>query len=66
MGTVEKKNALQIIGAIQGLAFPEYNELAEARQLVDDCLAGQKTIKSKEKYLPPNEWQKNHKEQYVS
>ena len=66
MGTVEKKNALQIIGTIQGLAFPEYNELAEARQLVDDCLAGQKTIKSKEKYLPPNEWQKNHKEQYFA
>lgn len=66
MGTVEKKNALQILGAIQSLAFPEYQELAEARQLVDDCLAGQKTIKSKEKYLPPNEWQKTHTEQYLA
>ena len=46
MHTVEKKDAEEIIATIQGYAFPEYNDLQCARQLVDDCLAGQKTIKS--------------------
>jgi hypothetical protein len=49
---------------IRNFAFPEYAELAECRKVVDDCLAGQKTIKSKEEYLPPNAWQKVHTEQY--
>lgn len=49
---------------IADLAFPDYKDLQEARQLVDDCLAGQNTIKSKEKYLPPNDWQKEHPDQY--
>lgn len=66
MHTVEKKDAQEIIATIQSFAFPEYNDLQDARQLVDDCLAGQKTIKSKCKYLPPNEWQKRHEEQYIS
>ena len=46
-------------------ALPEYQDLLELRQIVDDCLAGQKTIKSKEKYLPPNKWQKAHPEKYT-
>ena len=66
MHTVEKKDAEEIIAMIQGFAFPEYNDLQDARQLVDDCLAGQKTIKSKIKYLPPNEWQDKHRDQYMS
>lgn len=49
---------------IVGFAFPEYNELLECREIVDDCLAGQKTIKEKSKYLPPNSWQREHPEQY--
>lgn len=46
------------------LAFPEYLELLECREIVDDCLAGQRTIKAKQKYLPPTKWQKNHPEKY--
>ena len=37
---------------IADLAFPDYKDLQEARQLVDDCPAGQTTIKSKEKHPP--------------
>lgn len=45
-------------------APPIYTELLELRERVDDCLAGQKTIKSKKKYLPPNKWQLAHPDKY--
>lgn len=54
----------QLEGMIRGFAFSDYAELAECRDIVDDCLAGQKTIKEKLKYLPPNEWQREHYVQY--
>ena len=34
---------------VAGLAFPEYPELLECRDIVDDCLAGQRTIKARGK-----------------
>lgn len=49
---------------VAGLAFPEYPELLECRDIVDDCLAGQRTIKARGKYLPPTKWQKEHPEKY--
>ncbi len=49
---------------IRDFAFPGYNELEECRKTVDDCLAGQRTIKAKEEYLPPNKWQKTHTDEY--
>ncbi len=49
---------------VMAYAFPEYSELLECREIVDDCLAGQKTIKEKTKYLPPTKWQKEHEEKY--
>ena len=48
------------------VAFPGYAKLVECRRIVDDCLAGQKTIKEKEEYLPPSEWQEKHPEAYRS
>lgn len=61
---VKKYSCEQIENMIACLAFPEYRELKECRDVVDDCLAGQHTIKEKTKYLPPNDWQQNHTEQY--
>ena len=63
---VKKLSCDEIESMITGFAFPEYRELTECRNTVDDCLSGQRTIKSKEKYLPPNDWQKIHKDQYES
>ena len=61
---VKKMSCEQIEAMISSHAFPEFNDLQECRNTVDDCLAGQRTIKEKIKYLPPNDWQKVHKEQY--
>ena len=63
---VKKYSCEQIEKMIADLAFPEYRELMECRDIVDDCLAGQRTIKEKSKYLPPNDWQRAHKDQYES
>ena len=49
---------------IEQFAFDGFQELNECRELVDDCLAGQKTIKEKKRCLPPNEWQENHPNEY--
>ena len=49
---------------ISGLAFPGYGDLVELRELVDDCLAGQRTIKERGKYLPPTKWQEKYPEKY--
>lgn len=49
------------------LAFRDYPCLAESRQRVDDCLAGQKKIKKEgEKYLPPDKWQKKNRKDYAA
>ena len=61
---IKKYSSEQIEKMIADLAFPEYRELQECRSTVDDCLAGQRTIKEKEKYLPANDWQKTHPDQY--
>ena len=63
---VKKYSCDQIEKMIADLAFPEYRELKECRDVVDDCLAGQRTIKEKCKYLPANDWQKTHDDQYRS
>ena len=47
---VRKYTCDEIENMISGLAFPEYRELKECRDVVDDCLAGQRTIKEKTKY----------------
>ena len=57
---MKKYSCDQIEQMIADLAFPEYRELKECRDVVDDCLAGQRTIKEKCKYLPANDWQKTH------
>ncbi len=49
---------------VVSIAFPEFEELYECRELVDDCLAGQRAIKLRGKYLPPTKWQKAHPEKY--
>ena len=61
---VKKYTCDEIESLVANFAFPEYRELVESRETVDDCLAGQNTIKSKQKYLPPNDWQAKHQEQY--
>ena len=63
---VRKYSCDEIEAMIANLAFPEYKELKECRTTVDDCLAGQRTIKEKVKYLPPNDWQKKNEDQYHS
>ena len=57
---IKQYSAKDLEGMINGFAFDGYLELKECRDLVDDCLAGQKTIKEKQEYLPPNEWQSAH------
>lgn len=61
---IQQYSAKQMEDMIQQYAFDGYRDLKECREQVDDCLAGQKTIKEKQIYLPPNEWQKNHPEEY--
>ncbi len=61
---IKQYSAKDLEGMINGFAFDGYLELKECRDLVDDCLAGQKTIKEKQEYLPPNEWQSAHPDEY--
>lgn len=50
---------------IEQFAFPGYKELVDLRELIDDCLAGQRTIKERGKYLPPTRWQQKYPEKYT-
>lgn len=61
---VHKKKPSEFESMVAQIAYPEYLELSECREIVDDCLAGQRTIKSKMEYLPPNAWQRKHPDQY--
>ena len=61
---IQHYSAKQLKGMIEQFAFDGFQELNECRELVDDCLAGQKTIKEKKRCLPPNEWQENHPNEY--
>lgn len=61
---VQRRSYDDIEKAMRHLAFPEYSEFVESRKIVDDCLAGQKTIKEKTQYLPPNEWQQRNTDAY--
>lgn len=61
---VRKYTCDEIEAMVANLAFPEYRELSECREVVDDCLSGQRTVKEKVRYLPPNDWQKSHEDQY--
>ena len=61
---IKKYSCEELEAMVAYLAFPEYLKLKESREVVDDCLAGQNTIKEKKKYLPPNDWQKTHEDQY--
>lgn len=59
-----KFNESDLDKIISDLAFPGYNDLVELRELVDDCLAGQRTIKERGKYLPPTKWQEKYPAKY--
>ena len=61
---IQQYSAKQLEGMIEQFAFDGFQELNECREQVDDCLAGQKTIKEKKRYLPPNEWQENPPSEY--
>ena len=46
-------------------AYYGYGKLAACRELVEDCLEGQRQIKDKEKkYLPADKWQLKHNDDY--
>lgn len=61
---VKKYSEEELDRVVMSLAYPEYPELLECRELIDDCLAGQQTIKERGKYLPPTKWQEKHLEKY--
>lgn len=61
---LDKATKENLITSLSIYAFPDYTEYREMRTIVDDCLNGQKTIKEKRKYLPPNKWQEAHTEEY--
>ena len=65
MPQIKKKNA-NLMRSLSEFAFPEYTELAEYRERVDDCLQGQRNIKRKQKYLPPTKWQASHPDEYAA
>ncbi len=61
MAVIQKRNQDVVYSILSSMSFPEYNDLLEYRQQVDDCLQGQKVIHEKsQKYLPPNSWQKEN------
>lgn len=64
MSKIAKADPQSTFLSARSFAFPEYAELVEYRQRVDDCLQGQRNIKRKQQYLPPNQWQKDHPEEY--
>lgn len=65
MPQIRKKNA-NMARSLAEFAFPEYTELSEYRERVDDCLQGQRNIKRKRKYLPPTKWQEEHPDEYAA
>lgn len=66
MPKIKKITADQHFGIATSYAYPEYSELVEYRRRVDDCLQGQRNIKKKQVYLPPNKWQESHPEEYMA
>lgn len=66
MPKIKKITADQHFGIASSYAYPEYSELVEYRRRVDDCLQGQRNIKKKQVYLPPNKWQESHPEEYMA
>lgn len=64
MSKITKADPQSTFGFAKSFAFPEFAELVEYRKRVDDCLQGQRNIKRKQQYLPPNQWQKEHDDQY--
>lgn len=52
------------LGMVRQFAVTEYGDLVDYRTRVDDCLQGQRNIKRKEVYLPPNRWQQEHRDEY--
>lgn len=66
MPQVETTAPARALAALSILDFAtaDYREVIEYRARVDDCLQGQRNIKSKEKYLPPNRWQSDHRAEY--
>lgn len=59
-----KLNDADLDKIITGIAFPGYGELVELREIVDDCIAGLRTIEEKSKYLPPTSWQSKYPAKY--
>ena len=55
---------LEMSNDVSQYAFPGYKDLVELRGIVDDCLAGQRTVKERGKYLPPTKWQERYPEKY--
>ena len=59
-----KLSDAELSAMVTDLAFPGYVDLVELRELVDDCLAGLRTIDEKQKYLPPTKWQEKYPGKY--
>ncbi|MBQ6599735.1 MAG: hypothetical protein IJH79_19470 [Lentisphaeria bacterium] len=55
---------LEMSNDVSQYAFPGHRDLVELREIVDDCLAGQRTVKERGKYLPPTKWQEKYPEKY--
>lgn len=66
MPQIRKKSPAQYRTEMLRHAFPEYLDLVEYRERVDDCLQGQRTIKRKMKYIPPTKWQSEHPDEYAA
>lgn len=66
MTQIRKKTAEEHYSSLKTYAFMEYDELLNFRTRVDDCLQGQRNIKRKAIYLPPNQWQKEHPDEYFT
>jgi hypothetical protein len=64
MTQIKKITEEYCLGKVRDFAISEYGDLLDYRRRVDDCLQGQRNIKSKQTYLPPNQWQQEHTTEY--
>lgn len=64
MSLNKKYLSSDIYKEMSDIAYPEYDNLLEIREQIDDCLDGLRTNDEKSHYLKPTLWQKKHPEAF--
>lgn len=62
--SLQNYSAKNLYTEVADIAYPEYSNLLNIREEIDDCLEGLRTSEEKQKYLKPTKWQQKHKDAF--